>query len=130
MLYDKAISKKDALAALSVLNSLYGWRPDSKKGDVNVAVDVKVNNVMVVTDHGTDDQWAAKAAEQQRALAMDAANTPKTITMEAAPALPESDAAWVPPSQPAVPTWVSPAQVAAAATPSKPSGAVEWKRNS
>ncbi|MDE1178470.1 MAG: hypothetical protein PW789_18000 [Edaphobacter sp.] len=51
MLYDKALAKGDTLAALSILNSLHGWR-DPKKGSVDVNVDVKVQNVMVVHDHG------------------------------------------------------------------------------
>lgn len=40
----------------------------------NVDVSVQVAPVMVVRDHGTDEQWAAKTAEQQRNLVFDAAH--------------------------------------------------------
>jgi hypothetical protein len=45
-----------------------------EKPGANVAVDVKVNNVLVMTDHGSDDQWANKAAAQQKNLVLNAAN--------------------------------------------------------
>lgn len=132
MLYEKAMAKGDSLAALSILNSLYGWRDPRKGSTVDVNVDVKVQNVMVVTDHGTDDQWAAKAAEHQRKLVM-GADSPKTITVEAAPALPAPAPVppWVPPALAAAPTWVPLAQtVTPALEPARPSSSVDWKRNS
>ncbi len=58
-------------------NSLHGWRPDSGKG-VNVNVDVKVQNVMVVTDHGTDAEWAAKSQAHQANLVLNAGSKDRT----------------------------------------------------
>jgi predicted RNA-binding protein with EMAP domain len=43
-----------------------------EKPGANVDVSVKVASVMVVRDHGTDEEWAAKAARQQRELTADA----------------------------------------------------------
>ena len=43
-----------------------------EKPGTNVDVNVQVQNVMVVKDLGTDEQWAAKAARQQRELTLDA----------------------------------------------------------
>ena len=47
----------------------YDQPGSGKLVDVNVT---QVNPVLVVRDHGTDKQWAAKAAAQQRALTLPA----------------------------------------------------------
>jgi len=61
--------------AMFLLKCKFGYRefdsPHSKV-DVNVAV---ANNVLVVTDHGTDEDWQRKAAEQQRRLSAPQATT-------------------------------------------------------
>jgi hypothetical protein len=67
-----ALSKKalagDIVAAMFLLKSRHKY--DDRAGQrVNVAVDVAVvPPVMIVRDHGSDEEWAAKVAEQQRAL--------------------------------------------------------------
>jgi len=45
-----------------------------EKPGTNVDVKVAVASVMVVRDHGSDEEWAARAAEQQRELTLNAAN--------------------------------------------------------
>lgn len=45
-----------------------------EKPGANVSVAVAVSNVLVVTDHGTDEEWAAKSAAQQKGLVLNAAN--------------------------------------------------------
>lgn len=45
-----------------------------EKPGANVDVNVKVASVMVVRDHGTDEQWAEKAAQQQKELTASAAS--------------------------------------------------------
>jgi len=57
--------------AMFLLKTMFGFREfdsASTKLDVNV---VAPQNVMVVVDHGTNEQWAAKVAAQQRALTAD-----------------------------------------------------------
>lgn len=44
------------------------------KPGTNTNVAVTVAPVMVVRDHGTNDEWAAKVAAQQRGLVLDAAS--------------------------------------------------------
>jgi len=45
-----------------------------EKPGATINVDNSVKNVMYVKDHGTDEEWAAKAAIQQRNLTLDAIN--------------------------------------------------------
>lgn len=45
-----------------------------EKPGTNVTVNNQVTPVLVIRDHGTDEQWQEKAAEQQRKLTIDAAN--------------------------------------------------------
>jgi hypothetical protein len=57
--------------AMFLLKTMHGFREmDSPHTKVDVAV--AVSSVMIVTDHGTDEQWIAKVAEQQRKLTIDA----------------------------------------------------------
>lgn len=58
--------------------------PNNKPDAANLAVEVQ--NVLVVKDHGTDEEWAAKAAEQQRRLVANSGD--KDSIVEAKPALP------------------------------------------
>ena len=50
-----------------------------EKPGTNVGVAVTVSPVMVIRDHGTDQEWADKALEQQRRLVSDADHQPKAI---------------------------------------------------
>jgi len=66
MANDDTIDSKNAIAALRLAAELEGHIGGS---GVNVTVPVNLgNNVMVVKDHGTDDQWEAMLAAQQDAL--------------------------------------------------------------
>jgi transposase-like protein len=80
-----AVLNKGANAnAMFLLNARHGYREnDSTNTNVNVGFAV-VPNVMVVRDHGTNEEWSARSAEQRRALVLDAANTPKAIEAQAA----------------------------------------------
>ena len=84
-------------------------------------VDVNVNNiqpVLVVRDHGTVEEWQAKALAQQRGLTLDAAQIkPRQIEASTAPqvdalALPEPPATLAPVYAPAVESEPVPAPVA------------------
>jgi hypothetical protein len=55
--------------AMFLLKARHGYRENDQQ---NVQVEVKVQNVMRVTDHGSDEEWASKSAEQQRRLVIDA----------------------------------------------------------
>lgn len=78
-----ALIKRDAVAgksananAMFLLKCRHGYREfDSPNTKVDVAVQV-AQPVMLVRDHGTDEEWAAKVAQQQRQLM---ATEPKTI---------------------------------------------------
>ena len=61
--------------AFFLLKARHGYVETDNRTIVNV--DVALNNVMVVRDHGTDSQWAAKAAEQQRRLIADNNHQPQ-----------------------------------------------------
>lgn len=69
-----AVAGKPANAnAMFLLKCRHGYRETdspANKIDVNVAV---AQPVMIVKDHGTDEEWAAKALEQQRRLVANAA---------------------------------------------------------
>ncbi len=55
--------------AFFLLKSRHGYVETDNR--TKVSVDVAVNNVLVVRDHGSDEQWAAQCAKQQRALIAD-----------------------------------------------------------
>ena len=80
--------------AFFILKSRHAYREGDQQ-QVNVAVEVKP--VMVVKDHGTDDEWSKKAAEQQRQLSSAAVQAP--LIMGKALPVPEPAAApcWAPP---------------------------------
>jgi hypothetical protein len=65
-------SAKNGVTAASrnaqyILTSCFGYKVDDKSSNqVNVAIENRP--VMVVKDHGTDEEWSAKAAAQQAAL--------------------------------------------------------------
>ena len=62
--------------AFFLLKSRHGYVETDNRTKVNV--DVAVKNVLVVKDHGTVEEWAAKAAALQRALTADC-TSPRTI---------------------------------------------------
>jgi hypothetical protein len=82
---------------------------------VNVNVGVNVAPVMVVKDHGTDEEWAVRAAAQQRALTQ----TPTTAPLPDALRAPLIDAQASPEPLPA----------ASNAPPAPQYGAPAWRRN-
>lgn len=60
----------DIVAAMFLLKSRHKY--DDKAGQkIDVNVDARVQNVLYVRDSGTDEEWARKAAAQQRRLAND-----------------------------------------------------------
>jgi hypothetical protein len=111
--YRSAMEGKPAnVNAFFLLKARFGYvEADHRSTNVNVGVTV-APSVLIVKDHGSDAEWAAKAAEQQRALTLNAASQPKQIeaTTEPPPQASEVDssAAWIlpvvaAPSQPAYP---------------------------
>jgi len=74
-----ALNKGANANAMFLLKTMHGYR-ENDSSNTNVKVGVAVTpSVMIVRDHGTDEEWAARAAEQQRALVSDAASPPKAI---------------------------------------------------
>jgi hypothetical protein len=58
--------------AMFLLKTMHGFREfDSPNTKIDVNNNV-VQPVLIVVDHGSDEQWAAKVAEQQRKLTIDA----------------------------------------------------------
>ncbi len=55
--------------AFFLLKARHGYVETDNR--TKVSVDVAVNSVLVVRDHGSDEEWAAKTAAQQRALTGD-----------------------------------------------------------
>lgn len=110
--------------AFFLLKTRHGYVETDNR--TKVSVDVAVNNVLVVRDHGNDEQWAAKCAAQQRAL-IESDTSPRIIeastTHQDEPlALPEptaiSEPAYVPTVEPApvAPSWAAPALQSAPVT--------------
>ena len=58
--------------AFFLLKARHGYVETDNR--TKVSVDVAVNSVLVVRDHGSDEEWAAKTAAQQRALTADCAS--------------------------------------------------------
>ena len=91
--------------AFFLLKARHGYVETDNRTKVNV--DVAVNSVLVVKDHGSDEEWAAKCAAQQRALTADSTSpfqieVPRAVLVGAVtvpelpvnlPAVPESQAA-------------------------------------
>ena len=59
---------KDRVAALKLFAEIAGHMPD-KTVNKNVNMSGTVNKVMIIKDHGTDEEWEEKALTQQRILA-------------------------------------------------------------
>lgn len=62
--------------AMFLLKARHGYREGDQQ---NVQVAVEMKSVMVVTSHGTDEQWALKSAQQQQRLMIEA-QQPLNIT--------------------------------------------------
>jgi hypothetical protein len=88
LIVQSAVMNKPAnVNAFFILKARHGYREnDSANTNVNVGI-VAPQNVMIVHDFGTDDQWAAKVAAQQRALTADSSSPAKLE----APAAPQVD---------------------------------------
>jgi hypothetical protein len=102
LIVQSAVLNKPAnVNAFFLLKAKHGYREnDPSNTNVNVGVAV-ASPVMVVKDHGSDEEWAARAAEHQRSLIVNAASPPKVI--EADVTAPPAYAPPVPASQPAAP---------------------------
>ena len=124
---DAAARKGSNGNAMFILKCKFGYREnDSSNTNVNVGVAIEPTNVMVVKDYGSDENWAARAEAQQRALMADIAKmhpgpdetVPKQIEASLTPSEPiaypvpqweASETVTVPPAQSyAPPSWVSP----------------------
>lgn len=91
LIVQSAVANKPANAnAMFLLKCRHGYREfDSPSTKLDVAVNT-VQPVLVVKDHGTDEEWAAKAAKQQRELAQGAITAPVLETsFDALEAFPE-----------------------------------------
>jgi hypothetical protein len=105
LIVQSAVANKPAnVNAFFILKARHGYRDnDSPNSKVDVSVAV-ATNVLVVKDHGTDEQWAAKAAEQQRRLSAPETaggpllEAPRVDAPEPYAPLPEADAVLVTPS--------------------------------
>ncbi len=69
----------DIVAAMFLLKSRHKY--DDKAGQrIDVNVDARTQSVMYVKDHGSDEAWAARCAEQQRGLTLNA-QSPSAATV-------------------------------------------------
>jgi len=80
--------------AFFLLKARHGYVETDNRTKVNV--DVAVSSVLVVRDHGSDEQWAATVAAQQRALTADSSST-RQIEAPQAPQI-EAVASFAPPA--------------------------------
>lgn len=72
--YERATEAKDNEEYVKLMR-LYGDLMGMiEKPGSSVNVDVKVAPVMVMRDHGSDDQWEQRASAQQRGLTLNAAD--------------------------------------------------------
>jgi hypothetical protein len=109
-----AIENKGAnVNAFFILKTRHGYiEADKASNSVNVAV--AVAPVLLVKDHGSDEEWAAKVAEQQRALTQGSLSAVPLTRPSVPAALPESVSA-----SPSVPV-----------APRRQSEAPSWNPNS
>jgi hypothetical protein len=76
LVVQSAVMNKPAnVNAFFLLKARHGYVETDNR--TKVSVDVALNNVLVVRDHGSDEEWAAKAAAQQRALTADCTSPPQ-----------------------------------------------------
>lgn len=67
---EKLTDAKDRIAALDKINEMYGYKTATEGAGGNTYIDNR--SVMIVKDHGTDDEWSAKLRAQQERLVADA----------------------------------------------------------
>jgi hypothetical protein len=102
-----------------LLKSRHGYvETDNKSAKLNV--DIALNPVMIVRDHGGDATWAAKAEEQQRRLIADNDHSPRleastapqidAVASFAPAAIPAPIYEPVPVPVPVAPSWAAPVQ--------------------
>ncbi len=69
----------DIVAAMFLLKSRHKY--DDKAGQrIDVNVDARTQSVMYVKDHGSDEEWAARCAAQQRGV-MVSADSPRLVVV-------------------------------------------------
>lgn len=128
--YRSAMEGKPAnVNAFFLLKARHGYiEADNRSANVNV--DVRVASVLVVKDHGDDATWAAKAAEQQRKLVLDAAS-PIALPKPSASQLSASheQSTVVVPIAPSVAPLAAPTAPAASYLPPEPTAAPAWRCN-
>src|SRR5258708_3661089 len=66
------LNKPANVNAFFLLKARHGYVETDNR--TKISVEVAVSNVLVVKDHGTDEQWAANCAAQQRALTTDSSS--------------------------------------------------------
>ena len=135
MIVASAKANKSAnVNAFFLLKARHGYVETDNR--TKVSLDVAINNVLVVRDHGTDEEWAAKAAAQQRTLTAPESTSPQQIEasipahVDAVAAFEPADylppvyapvSAPAPIPAPVAPSWAAPVQasapVAAVASP-------------
>ena len=80
--------------AIFLLKARHGYKEgDQSSHQVNVALEVKP--VMVIKDHGTDEEWEKRAAAQQRLLAGEAISALPTPTPTPELSAPAAPLSWV-----------------------------------
>jgi hypothetical protein len=94
--------------AFFLLKARHGYVETDNR--TKVSVDVALNPVLVVVSHGTDDQWAAKTAAQQRALTADCTSPLQLEAPHVADVTLSEPPATL---APVAPSWVAPVQQAA-----------------
>lgn len=82
LIVQSAVQNKPANAnAMFLLKCRHNYR-EFDSPNTKLDVSVAMAPVMVVRDHGTDEQWAAKVAEQQRRLTQEQqTNTPSPLAL-------------------------------------------------
>jgi hypothetical protein len=102
LIVQSAVSNKPAnVNAFFILKARHGYREnDSPNANVNLAV--AVAPVLVIHDHGDDETWAKKAAEQQRNLVLNATSPPTPVVTQEQLSVPLTypAPAWMPPQLP------------------------------
>jgi len=89
-----------------LLVSKYSYSGDSDAPNNAKPIEAPQTNVLVIKDLGTDEQWAAKAAAQQRALTAPESNQIAPGGVDAAPdGLPSVCEVEAAPEVPPAPSW-------------------------
>jgi hypothetical protein len=70
---ERPMEDKDRLEMLKFYSSLRGFIEKPKDAAGEGTTNIQANNVMIVRDHGTNEQWAEKLRRQQEVLIENAA---------------------------------------------------------